>query len=746
MGTVGLLGLLTTAVATFSEYSQLRDIHQARFQRQADAALVHAQQASNNYIVLLQSISSFFDASTYVDRDEFRTFVQSFGLEQNFPGVTAAGYIPVAGMEDVPNLEAMARKQGLEGFKLEQPIQQGGKLAPVWYVEPFSGSNMRLLGRNFLANPVLAEAMGQARDTGHEVMSGPVKLVNEWGEGQPLGVVVFYPIYHKQSMRFTQDQRASALQGYAFAALRINDIFSGVGDGLGVDLEVYDGNKVDVDRLLFDTDAHRKQGHVTKGRFAELLVTSSHAHRQWTWYLGTLPSFEAEIDLQPTYVIALGGLATTVLVVALVGYLGLGRQRAQAIALEMTGQLHEQNQVLRESLQELEFQKAVLDAHAIVSVADAQGRILYVNKLFSDISGYGKEELLGQNHRLLKSGRHDPAFYERMWSTIAMGEIWQGELCNRTKDGREYWVQSTIVPFLDENGVPMRYLSARTDITALKQAQEELSRHRDRLHELVEARTEELRRAKEVAEAASRAKSEFLANMSHELRTPMHAVLSYSELGEGKAGQEGVAPDKLKNYFQRIHQSGHRLLHLINELLDLSKMEAGRMSYALRQADLRPLIIRIGENLAGLMTDKGLTLDMKDCSGPSVAVFDTLRMEQVFTNLLSNAIRFSPQGGVITIQCETVAIHGRRTDDGTVPGIRIAISDQGPGIPETELESVFEPFVQSSQTKNGAGGTGLGLPICRQILNAHRGRIWAENPSSGGARIVFEFPANLSAG
>ena len=741
-GVVLALGALATGVATWTQHQQITRYHKDRFAVQAEVAVERARDQIRAYIGLLSGVGALYDASESVGREEFRAYTLALGLEQNFPGVTAIGFAPRLAAHEWPSMAARARAEGLTGFAEESPAGEG---VAIWFVEPFSGANLRLFGRNFHEDPVLREAMHLATRSGQAALSGPVRLNREWGEKQPPATVLFYPIYRKGQLRFTEVQRERAIEGFAFVILHSQRMFAGIGESLHVDMEVFDGGGVEMSRLLFDTDQHRMQGGVTATRFMEISKPEVYAQRTWTWYTGSTPVFEADVKYANAYVLLGGGVVTTLLVATLMGYLGSGRRRAEALAETMTERLRERNTALSQAIDELNYQKSVLDEHAIVSIADYRGRISYVNDRFCEISGYPREVLIGENHRIVKSGRHEEAFYHQLWATIASGRIWQGEICNRARDGREYWVQTTIVPFLDANGVPERYVSARTDITAMKLAREELQRHRDHLQELVDERTEEAVRAKEAAEAASLAKSEFLANMSHELRTPMHAILSYSELGKDKAARPDFSAEKAGNYFRRIHESGDRLLNLINDLLDLSKMEAGRMTYTLREADILKLAHKVGDGLNTLMQAKQVRLEYVPCPQGS-AVFDPARIEQVFINLLSNAIRFSPEGGAIRVTCERVTLHGRRAEDAEQPGLRVSVEDEGPGIPADELESVFEKFVQASHSKSGAGGTGLGLTICREIVQAHRGRIWAENAAERGARFVFEFPANLPAG
>jgi CHASE1-domain containing sensor protein len=234
LGGACLLGLGATGMTTWLERQQVMEFHQARFQRQAEVALEHARDSIKKYVVLLQAVGALYDASSDVSREDFRDYAQSFLLEQNFPGVFALGYLPQVNPEAMRGLEALAGTQGLPAFQARLPSTAGGPamLAPVWYVEPFSGGNTRLLGRDLMANTTLAAAMAQARGTGHAAMSGPVKLVEEWGEGQRPAVLLFYPVYRKGQPHFTEAQRASAVQGYAFAALRVDDILTGIGDEL----------------------------------------------------------------------------------------------------------------------------------------------------------------------------------------------------------------------------------------------------------------------------------------------------------------------------------------------------------------------------------------------------------------------------------------------------------------------------------------------------------------------------------
>jgi two-component system, LuxR family, sensor kinase FixL len=215
----------------------------------------------------------------------------------------------------------------------------------------------------------------------------------------------------------------------------------------------------------------------------------------------------------------------------------------------------------------------------------------------------------------------------------------------------------------------------------------------------------------------------------------MHQILSFSQFGISKINH--VKLDKLLYYFSKIDNTGKRLMDLLDNLLDLSKFEAGKMECVFRRINLKHIIDNFIKELEPALNEKEIIVEIVDVTTPSEIVGDESKICQVIRNLLSNAIKFTPISKKVTISIEQSEFH---QNDKSIPALLINVVDQGIGIPNDELDNIFDKFIQSSRTKTGAGGTGLGLAICKEIIDIHNGKIWAENNPDGGATFSFMLP------
>ncbi len=367
----------------------------------------------------------------------------------------------------------------------------------------------------------------------------------------------------------------------------------------------------------------------------------------------------------------------------------------------------------------------------IITNTDAQ--IEYVNDTFIRISGYPREELIGQNPRILQSGLTPPDTYARLWQALRQGQCFEGEFTNKRKNGEVYIEFGIFSPIRQADGTVSHYLAIKEDITERKQVAEELERHRFHLEDLVRQRTAELAEAKRVAEQATLAKSSFLANMSHEIRTPLNAITGFSHLLK----RDGVTPQQADR-LDKIGHAGNHLLSIINDILDLSKIEAGK--FTLERTDIA--LTGIAANVISMLQDraqaKGLQLILEAQALPHHLLGDPTRISQALLNYAGNAVKFTEQGR-ITLRISLLA------EDADSAVIRFEVCDTGPGIDSQAQAKLFSAFEQAdSSTTRRYGGTGLGLAITRRLAELMDGE--AGVISAPGQGSTFWFTARFDKG
>ena len=335
--------------------------------------------------------------------------------------------------------------------------------------------------------------------------------------------------------------------------------------------------------------------------------------------------------------------------------------------------------------------KRALDHAAIVAITDVHGRITYTNDKFCEISGYSREELLGQDHRIINSGYHPKAFMRELWRTIANGRVWHGELRNRAKNGHFYWVDTTIVPFLDDRGKPYQYIAIRADITARKAAEETLAQ-----------------------QAALAQVGQMAAVVAHEVRNPLAGIKGVIQIliSRRKSGDPDLTV--MNDIVARIDS----LSELVNDLMVFARPRAPKPV----ELRLQPLVV------------EAITMARRDpaCAHVQIAVdgsdgaitVDPELIRAALLNLLLNAAQAMGEQGTIHVQT-------RVSTESAVVEVR----DDGPGIPTALRERVLEPFFTTK-----ARGGGLGLPIAKRSAELHHGSLTLSCPEGGGTVATLTLP------
>lgn len=355
-----------------------------------------------------------------------------------------------------------------------------------------------------------------------------------------------------------------------------------------------------------------------------------------------------------------------------------------------------------------------IDESSIIAFTDARGNITHVNDQFCKISKYTRDELMGQNHRILKSGHHPHEFYVDLWRTISSGRVWRGEIKNRAKDGTFYWVFTTIVPFLNEHGKPYQYVAIRVDITEMKRIKDEI----------VQLEINNAKIAQSVAEDLLKIKTRFLDIAAHELRTPITVISMMLQIAEKQTTKgRPLSIDVLA----RIQAPVKRLGMLIVDLLEMSRLDRGLLVLAPVQTDLVSLVSTSIEEFRLLAPERSFLFNKS--VQPIEINIDPARINQVLSNLLDNAVKYTNEGAIeVTVE--------------VVPNvIRVSVRDHGPGIPEEQQVGLFHAFSRgNSDTVTRTSGLGLGLSICHGIITLHGGTIGFVSEEGNGTTFYFELP------
>lgn len=351
--------------------------------------------------------------------------------------------------------------------------------------------------------------------------------------------------------------------------------------------------------------------------------------------------------------------------------------------------------------------RAVEQSHSSILITNTKGEIEYVNPALSVITGYAPEELLGKNPRVLSAGDIDEDVAKELWDTLIKGEVWNGEFCNRKKNGEIFWESATISPVTDSFGNITHYVDIRKDITEQKKI------------------TRELIEAKIRAEESDRLKSAFLANMSHELRSPLNSIMGFASLLTEEKTMENV-----NKYSSIIFRSSEQLVHIIDDIVLYSKLQTNLLTYKSVTFEVNPLLNELEEAFRLPEYQQSVKLEVIPFTEhPGLLHTDREKLKQVLVNLITNAFKYTLIG-TIRVGCIVEADR-----------YRFFVEDTGMGIPVDELGKIFDRFFRGRDAlRSVIGGTGLGLSIVKELVSLMGGDVWAESEVGKGSTFYLTIP------
>lgn len=375
------------------------------------------------------------------------------------------------------------------------------------------------------------------------------------------------------------------------------------------------------------------------------------------------------------------------------------------VARDITNDINKESLLRKMSL-------AMEQSADIIFIADRNGIIEHVNRKFTESTGYTADEAIGRNPSMLKSSETPDEVYKELWDTILSGKTWRGELRDKRKDGSLLWAGATITPIFDDSGNITNFVSSHVDIAERK------------------ATEEAMQGALLQTEVANRAKSELLANMSHELRTPLNAIIGFSSMMVGEVYGK-IGNDKYEEYSEIINNSANHLLEMINDVLDVSAIEAGKLKLYEEEFSVSDSILSTMHLVEQRAEDGGVSVNSSIDTGNDVLFADKRRFKQILINLLSNAIKFTLEGGTVKIEYTV--------NDSGHPLLRV--SDTGIGMDAKDLDIAFSQFGQAdSGLARKHEGTGLGLPLTKGLVEMHGGTIDVQSAKGKGTTVTVIFP------
>jgi PAS domain S-box-containing protein len=658
---------------------------------------------------LLRAGTAFFAASDTVTRSEWKAFIEGVRIEKNLPGIQGLGFSLVVPKNQLQQHIQRIRSEGFPDYAVK-PSGDRSVYSSIIYLEPFSGRNLRAFGYDMLTEPTRRRAMEAARDFDVAMLSGKVTLVQETNENVQTGTLMYVPVYRNGMPANTTEQRRAAIIGWVYSPYRMYDLMEGI---LGhrdlyqqarFHLQVYD-SIVSANALLYDSEITDTLQHADiPGQIVNLPIDFNGQ----MWILSFSKSMEQSVISGKVLIILASGILISLLLFALSLSLFNTYSQAKHKAVKLTSEI---------KVSEERFGILLNSTAEGIYGINPDGKCIFSNPACLQLLGYENAgQLLGQDmHRLIHHHLADGSILDES-NCLIHASFKQGEKAYSANevfwraDGSsfpvEYWSNPVFINGKVEGSVVTFF-----DITRRKQAEEEILK------------------AKNEAEKANRAKTEFLSRMSHELRTPLNSILGFAQLME--MGELNTSQSK---GVKHILRSGKHLLDLINEVLDISRIESGHIALSLEPVQVGSVIMEMIDIVKPLATNQQVTIDLVSSQDNYLFIrADRQRFKQVMLNLLNNAIKFNRHGGTVVVKSEAGP-----------ESIRISVTDTGLGISEENLSRIFTPFERIGAEKTTTEGTGLGLAVVKKLMEAMGGSIGLNSVLGEGTTFRIEFPATKS--
>lgn len=680
--------IVLIAISIFA-WSQAKDFvsqqEEAKFNDAVHETVVRTEDALKEYVDILYGARGLFAASQDVRRDEWQAFINASDIQNRFTGIQALEFISKITQEE--------RSSFVEQVRLDDSINSLGypdfdiypegdreEYFVVDYIEPFEG-NEKAFGFDLKSEPSRYAALRKARDTGLPVVTAPITLVQET-ETQA-GFLIFLSVYENGMSLDTVGERREALSGFVLAVFRAGDLLNSIlkkirpADDLHI--EVYDTLGSEEEKLML---FHHKHSDVDYQPLLSVTKKVNVADRVWVLDFSILPKFDIGIanKFLPTGILIFGLLLSFFIFYILYSFVRI-KEKAVLLAQELTVDLKK-------------FQMAVEGASEHIMFTDADGVILYANTAAEKITGYLKDEMIGERPSLW-GNKMSKEFYVKMWKTIKEDKkFFSGEVKNKRKNGEEYIAELRISPILDEENNVKFFVGIERDITERK-------------------RIEQM-------------KSDFVSLVSHQLKTPVAQMRGYVD--NMLSGLAGELTDKQRQYLLDMEEISLRNYRLISNLLNISQIERGIISMNIQPVNASEIVDIVVKEYREIAENKGLALNFNKPVNNIIINADKDKTVEVLNNIVNNAIKSTDKGSIIiTIKSDNKY------------GI-VEVKDTGNGMSKDTIGHLFEKREAFKGTPTAGGGSGLGLYIAKSFIKQQHGNIEATSIIDKGSVFTIRIP------